>query len=306
MKKQSHKIIQDLVATIKPLDHLEEQHIYFALQWIASDAEIFRLAKPATPDTHLVCYFVLLDSETNQILLTAHKKSGLWLPPGGHVEVDEHPLNTVKREAEEELSIEAEFIMDTPFFLTISRTVGASQHTDVSLWYLLKGNSSIQYNYAVEEFDQIRWFRPEEIPYSLSDRNMVRLINKLNKSLTLSSYESSAKEYATNTASLHPHLYAQKFMQMLQEDEQVIDIGCGPGRDAKVFQERGLKVTGIDFSPKMIAIATSSVPQAEFHVMDIEKLNFPENTFDGAWASASFFIFQKKTWRRYLTIFTVS
>lgn len=123
---------------------------------------------------------------------------------------------------------------------------------------------------------------------------MGRLIDKLHKSLTLNSYESSAREYAANTESLHPHKYVQRFMQKLPEDGQVIDIGCGPGRDAKVFHEKGLKVTGIDFSPKMIAIATSLVPQAEFHVMDIEKLNFPNNTFDGAWASASFLHLSKK------------
>lgn len=140
----------------------------------------------------------------------------------------------------------------------------------------------------------IRWFRPEEIPYPLSDPHMKRLIDKLHKSLTLNSYESCAKEYAVNTESLHPHTFAQKFMKMLPQSAQVIDIGCGPGRDAKVFQQQGLKVTGIDFSPKMIAIACLNVPQANFHVMDIEKLNFPENTFDGVWASASFLHLPKK------------
>lgn len=294
MKKKSHQIIYDLIAAINPLDQLEEQHIHFVLQWIESGAEIFRLEKPATPDTHLVCYFVLFDSETNQVLLTDHRKSGLWLPPGGHVEIDEHPITTVKREAWEELGIEAEFLMEPPFFLTVAKTVGAHQHTDVSLWYLLKGKSTEQYNYAVEEFNQIRWFRPEEIPYSLSDPHMGRLIDKLHKSLNLNSYESCAKEYAVNTELLYPHTSAQKFMKMLPQDAQVIDIGCGPGRDAKVFQERGLKVTGVDFSPKMIAMATSIVPQADFHVMDIEKLNFPDNTFDGAWASASFLHLPKK------------
>ena len=165
---------------------------------------------------------------------------------------------------------------------------------DVSLWYLLKGKSSIQHKYSIEEFEQIRWFRPEEIPYTLSDPHMRRLIDKLNKSLTLNSYESTTEEYATHTASLHPHLYAQKFMKMLPPSSKIIDIGCGPGRDAKIFQQQGLKVTGIDFSPKMIAMAKLNTPQAEFHVMDIEKLNFPKNTFDGVWASASFLHIPKK------------
>ncbi|MEU4312510.1 NUDIX domain-containing protein [Nocardia sp. NPDC024068] len=32
-------------------------------------------------------------------------KAGLWLPPGGHVEPDEHPARTACREVAEELGI---------------------------------------------------------------------------------------------------------------------------------------------------------------------------------------------------------
>jgi 8-oxo-dGTP diphosphatase len=78
--------IHQLVSSIEPLDSLEQEHIDFVLRWIESGAEVFRLEKPATPDIHLVSYFVVIDQTTNQILLTDHKKSGLWLPPGGHVE----------------------------------------------------------------------------------------------------------------------------------------------------------------------------------------------------------------------------
>ena len=45
---------------------------------------------------------------------------------------------TVKREAIEELGIEANFFLRDPLFLTITQTVGPTAgHTDVSLWYLL-------------------------------------------------------------------------------------------------------------------------------------------------------------------------
>ncbi len=120
------------------------------------------------------------------------------------------------------------------------------------------------------------------------------MIDKLNKSLTLHSYESTAVEYATYTQALHPQVYAQKFMKLLPKEATLMDVGCGPGRDAKVFQENGFQVTGIDFSPKMITLAKQNVPQAEFHVMDMEKLNFSEEMFDGAWASASFLHIPKK------------
>lgn len=294
MQKLSHKVVHDLVASIEPLDQIEEEHIHFVRRWIESGSEIFRLVKPSTPDTHLVAYFILFDQESGQILLTAHKKSSLWLPPGGHVELDEHPTCTVIREAKEELDIEAEFIKKTPFFLTVTKTVGIEQHTDVSLWYLLKGRRADKYNYDTREFTQIRWFQSEEIPYHLSDSHMRRFIDKLNKFLTLNSYESTVCEYSRNTETLHPHLHAKNFIEMLSPHAKIIDIGCGPGRDAKIFQENGLRVVGIDFSPKMIAIAKQNAPKAEFHVMNMERMDFPKEAFEGAWASASFVHLPKK------------
>ena len=47
------------------------------------------------------------------------------------------------------------------------------------------------------------------------------------------------------------------------------------------------EVVGIDFSPKMIDMARQLVPRGSFHIMDIEELDFPEESFHGAWANCS-------------------
>jgi len=93
--------IKDMVLSIEPLDQIEKEHVEFILIWLDSPCQIFRIAKPATPDPHLVAYFVVIDRNASKILLVDHKKAELWLPPGGHVEVDEHTMETVKREAKE-------------------------------------------------------------------------------------------------------------------------------------------------------------------------------------------------------------
>lgn len=80
------KTIEQLILTIKPVDTLETEHINFVKDWIGSGAPLFRTQKPATPDTHLVSYFLLVDCKTNQLLLVDHKKSGLW--PGCFDEKD--------------------------------------------------------------------------------------------------------------------------------------------------------------------------------------------------------------------------
>lgn len=77
------------ISSIIPFDVLEQEHLDFVKDWIASGAEIFRIAKPDKPNIHLVSYFIVLDPSTNELLLVDHKKAELWLPPGGHVELNE-------------------------------------------------------------------------------------------------------------------------------------------------------------------------------------------------------------------------
>ncbi|MBM3193304.1 MAG: NUDIX domain-containing protein [Chlamydiae bacterium] len=176
-------IVQDikgLITSIPPFDELEKKHLLFAKEWIESGAGIFRMNKPATPDPHLVAYFLLLDEAEKKVLLVSHKKADLWLPAGGHVEPNEHPFDTVKREIQEELFSEADFLLPNPFFLTVTETAKQTpSHTDVSLWYLLNGNSKKNYQFDQDEFYEIAWFRKDEIPYKKADPHMQRCIYKL-------------------------------------------------------------------------------------------------------------------------------
>ena len=155
-------------------------HIADVCQWIHSGEEIFRIKKPDSPAKHLVSYFLLVDIEAEEALLVNHRKAGLWLPPGGHVEPNEHPFQTVKREIQEELGIEADFISEDPLFLTVTETVGLTAgHTDVSLWYILEGNKSKKLDFDEEEFFGIQWFTYDKIPFDASDPHMKRFMKKI-------------------------------------------------------------------------------------------------------------------------------
>jgi 8-oxo-dGTP pyrophosphatase MutT (NUDIX family) len=41
-----------------------------------------------------------------KVLLRKHEKYGLWLPPGGHIELDEDPNEAAVREAKEEVGLD--------------------------------------------------------------------------------------------------------------------------------------------------------------------------------------------------------
>ncbi len=172
--------IRSLASQIPPLDEEETRHIAFVEKWIDSGAGIFRIAKPATPNPHLVAYFLLIDPQKQQLLLVDHKKANLWLPAGGHVEPNEHPKETVSREIQEELGVRADFLLETPLFLTVTETTThKDKHTDVSFWYILKGSTTTPFEFDEGEFHSIRWFSREEIPLQRSDPHMGRLMQKL-------------------------------------------------------------------------------------------------------------------------------
>lgn len=172
------ELIRSELTAIEPLDVLEHNHRADALAWVDSGADIFRVTKPATPPKHLVSYFAVVD--VDWILLVDHKNARLWLPTGGHVEMDEHPRATVVRELEEELGLRAEHEIGAPLMITCTTTVGmAARHTDVSLWYVVRGNRAHVLKFDETEFNAVRWFQFSEVPFERSEPHLRRFIRKL-------------------------------------------------------------------------------------------------------------------------------
>jgi 8-oxo-dGTP diphosphatase len=166
--------VRELIAAITPADETERAHQSDALAWLDRTRDIYRRSKPATPPLHLVSYAVLLDPRDLSMFLVDHILSGLWLPPGGHVEPGEDPAQTARREAREELGIEADFSItgERPAFLTVTRTAGlddSSRHTDVSLWYVLAGSPELPIVLDPREFVGGRWWTAAQIESASPD-----------------------------------------------------------------------------------------------------------------------------------------
>ncbi|HUA30732.1 MAG TPA: NUDIX domain-containing protein [Streptosporangiaceae bacterium] len=183
-----HEEIRSLVARLVPADAAEEEHRRQALAWLDSTSDIFRRVKPLTPSPHLVSYFLVIDPDQGNVLLVDHRKAGLWLPTGGHVDPGEHPAATVRREAREELGIDAVFSRVTgemPVFISVTETTGRSdRHTDVSLWFVLSCSTSTPLSPDSREFREARWWTRSEIDRvspDLFDPHMNRMLGKFDR-----------------------------------------------------------------------------------------------------------------------------
>ncbi len=75
---------------------------------------------------------------------------------------------------------------------------------------------------------------------------------------------------------------------------RILDVGCGDGRHCLLIDKNGGKSVGIDLSKSMIAEAKEYYPDGNFKVMNMTKLEFEDDSFDGIWSSGSIYHVPKK------------
>ena len=115
-----------------------------------------------------VAVFVVRDGK---VLLHWHRKLGMWLPPGGHIERDELPDEAAVREVREETGVEVELVgerrEDVEDPVQLHRPAGVQledigpghQHIDLIYFACPKGSTSIRDEFTA---DKVGWYAPED------------------------------------------------------------------------------------------------------------------------------------------------
>ncbi|MFF0424773.1 class I SAM-dependent methyltransferase [Streptomyces sp. NPDC004520] len=81
----------------------------------------------------------------------------------------------------------------------------------------------------------------------------------------------------------HPWLKASidAFADSVGDSGPVLDVGCGPGTVTAYLAGRGLDVSGVDLSPRMIENARRLHPECRFSVASATELDLPEASLGG-------------------------
>ena len=87
-----------------------------------------------------------------------------------------------------------------------------------------------------------------------------------------------------------PHLFIEKPAMYSKvpnlEGKDVLCLGCGSGEECGDLLKKNPKsLIGIDLSNKLIEIAKRTYLKVKFYVMDVENLEFPDNSFDFVYSS---------------------
>ncbi|TFW18838.1 class I SAM-dependent DNA methyltransferase [Duganella callida] len=107
---------------------------------------------------------------------------------------------------------------------------------------------------------------------------------------TLDHYERTAEQFFAGTID---HDVSQNIAALLDAIDTpapctLLDLGCGPGRDLKVFRERGHHAIGIDGAQRFVDMARA-YSGCEVWRQDFVQLELPAQYFDGIYANASLF-----------------
>jgi len=127
-----------------------------------------RMAAECTNRHFTVAVFVIWEGK---VLLHLHRKLGLWLPPGGHIEPGELPDEAAVREVLEETGLEVELVgerrQDVEDPLQLHRPAGVQlenigpghQHIDLIYFASPIGSTEIAQSYSE---DRVGWYGPED------------------------------------------------------------------------------------------------------------------------------------------------
>jgi 8-oxo-dGTP pyrophosphatase MutT (NUDIX family) len=154
--------------------------------FIISENAVFFCYNKAMPHIHEKIDFVADAYIVNngRVLLRKHDKYKIWLPVGGHIELDEDPPQAAIREAKEEVGLDIELVPATPIenfedpkelppprFMNRHRINDVHEH--IVFVYFARSKSSDVLQGNTEISDDIRWLTAKELDdpaLGISDR----------------------------------------------------------------------------------------------------------------------------------------
>jgi len=164
--------LRSAIAARVPVDDRERD----AVARILADLE--RLAEPFSEHADLVHVTgSAIVVGRRGTVLHRHKRLGLWLQPGGHVDAGERPDQAALREAVEETGLTVRHPAGGPLLVHVDVHPGPRGHTHLDLRYLLEAEDADPVPAAGESPDA-RWF-PWEQAIAVADPGLREALRAL-------------------------------------------------------------------------------------------------------------------------------
>jgi 8-oxo-dGTP pyrophosphatase MutT (NUDIX family) len=137
------------------------------------------------PESHFCAYFIPFDPVTRSVFFGHHRKSGLWLFNGGHIDANETTSETVEREMMEEWGVQLPF-NPKPHLIFVTKIVSnpvgrpCAWHFDIHFHVPMDSSINPFDQEKLEtEFYESRWMTLDEAKKVAIDPGTVRTIEVL-------------------------------------------------------------------------------------------------------------------------------
>ncbi len=99
----------------------------------------------------------------------------------------------------------------------------------------------------------------------------------------IESYEKHAYQREASITAEFKERERSEFLKLLKVErrKRLLEIGCGPGRDAQFFQSQGVQVLAVDNAPTMVKLTAEKGVTAQ--VLDCYDLDQIDETFDAVY-----------------------
>ncbi|MTV27655.1 NUDIX domain-containing protein [Nitriliruptoraceae bacterium ZYF776] len=115
-----------------------------------------------TADPTHVTGSAIVVSPDGRVVLHRHKRLGLWLQPGGHVDGDESAADAAVRETREETGLVARHPDAGPRLVHVDLHEGPRGHVHLDVRYLLFADTQAGFAPEAGESPDVAWCSPQE------------------------------------------------------------------------------------------------------------------------------------------------
>lgn len=108
--------------------------------------------------THVTASAIVLGDD-GRVLLHRHKRLGIWLQPGGHVDPGETCEQAALREVAEETGVVGDLVQGGPLHVDVHQ--GPRGHVHLDVRWLVRTPAGVEPAPAEGESQDVAWFDPE-------------------------------------------------------------------------------------------------------------------------------------------------
>ena len=170
----------DLIAQLKSyrIRHPSDQFVDPMLVFIQSQENCFE--RDCFDDGHITGSSWVFSPDFSSVLLTHHRKLGMWIQLGGHSDGESNTLAVALREAHEESGLQIKPLSEDIFDIDIHvipahKSDPTHKHYDVRFAFLVEGSTQFQVS---DESNALQWVRLDEVSELTHERSILRMVER--------------------------------------------------------------------------------------------------------------------------------